>query len=131
MPQPVAHFSAALNAVMLKHSAEASSQQAVLSEDQSVFYTSADQVRAARRSYGSMPLIVLTHSSFPKGQNETQAERDERTKLWETLHDELAALSTRGAHRVIPDSGHFIQWDQPQAVIDAVMDCLNESEKRI
>lgn len=130
MPEPVAHFSAALNAVMLKHSAQATNQQAELSENENVFYASADEVRKAHRSYGDMPLIVLTHSPFPKGPDETQEHRDRQTQLWETEHDELAALSSRGVNRTVADSGHFIQWDKPQAVVDAILEVLAETVKK-
>ena len=36
----------------------------------------------------------------------------------------LAALSIRGIDIVVPDSSHYIQYDQPQAVIDAVKRAL-------
>jgi pimeloyl-ACP methyl ester carboxylesterase len=131
MPEPVAHFSTALNAVMLAHSATPTSQQAVLSELENVYYASSDQVRAARRRYGDMPLIVLTHAPFPKAPDETQAQRDLRTKLWETLHDELAALSSRGVNRTVPGTGHFIQWDKPQVVVDQILKVLAESRGQV
>ena len=35
-------------------------------------------------------------------------------------HDAYAALSTLGHNQLVPDSGHFIQNDQPAAVVDAV-----------
>ncbi len=127
MPEPVAHFSPALNVVMLMHSAQADNQRAVLSEFENLDTASADEVRAARRSYGAMPLIVLTHAPFPKGPDETQARRDERTKLWASLHDEIAAESTRGINRTVPGSGHFIQWDHPQAVDSAILEVLAET----
>ncbi len=131
MPPRVAHFSDALNAVILRHSAAPSNQRAGLSELESFYTTSADELRAARRSYGAMPLIVLTHSPFPKAPDETQEQRDVRNKMWETLHDELAALSTRGVNRTVPQSGHFIQWDQPQAVVDAVFEVLAETQQPV
>jgi pimeloyl-ACP methyl ester carboxylesterase len=130
MPEPVGHFSAALNALMLDYSATPANQQAVLSELENVYYASSDQVRAARRSYGDKPLIVLTHAPFPKGPEETQALRNLRTTLWETLHDELAALSTRGVNRTVAGSGHFIQWDQPRVVDDAILEVLADTVKK-
>jgi hypothetical protein len=42
-------------------------------------------------------------------------------RAWGEGHDRLAALSSRGSNTVVPGSGHYIQFDQPQAVIDAVM----------
>jgi pimeloyl-ACP methyl ester carboxylesterase len=130
MPGPVGHFSAGLNTVMLQHSAQPTNQQAVLSENENIFYASADEVRTARRSYGDMPLIVMTHSPFPKGPGETQEQRDQKTELWEALHDELAALSSRGVNRTVADSGHFIQWDQPQVVVDSILEVLADTQGR-
>lgn len=131
MPEPVAHWSDAMNTVMLRHSAVPSNQRAGLSELENFYTASADELRAARRSFGDMPLIVLTHSPFPRGPDETQKQRDVRNKMWETLHDELAALSARGVNRTVPYSGHFIQWDQPQAVVDAVFQVLAEIQQPV
>lgn len=122
------NFSAPLNAAMLKIHLTPTFQQAMLSEQQNVFYASADQVRRARRSYGDMPIVVLTKSPSPRSGNETQELRDARTHLWETLHNELAALSTRGVNRVVPDSTHYIQLSQPQAVDAAVAEVLQAAK---
>jgi pimeloyl-ACP methyl ester carboxylesterase len=35
----------------------------------------------------------------------------------------IAALSSRGVHRVVEGSGHWIQLDRPEQVIAALMDC--------
>jgi pimeloyl-ACP methyl ester carboxylesterase len=42
------------------------------------------------------------------------------------LHEGLAHLSSRGVHRIIKGSGHEIQLDKPQAVIDAVDEVLRQ-----
>jgi len=42
------------------------------------------------------------------------------------MHEALAHLSSRGVHRIIKGSGHHIQLDKPQAVIDAVDEVLRE-----
>jgi hypothetical protein len=47
-------------------------------------------------------------------------------KRWFARHEALAHLSSRGVHRVIEDSGHEIQLDKPQAVIDAVDEVLRQ-----
>jgi hypothetical protein len=39
---------------------------------------------------------------------------------WRAGHDRIAALSTRGDNTIIPSARHYIQIDQPQAVVDAV-----------
>jgi pimeloyl-ACP methyl ester carboxylesterase len=38
--------------------------------------------------------------------------------------DPLAALSTRGETRLVPGSGHMVMIDQPQAVVQAILDVL-------
>ena len=42
------------------------------------------------------------------------------------MHEALAHLSSRGVHRLIKESGHTIQLDKPQAVIDAVDEVLRQ-----
>jgi pimeloyl-ACP methyl ester carboxylesterase len=39
---------------------------------------------------------------------------------WKAGHDRLARLSTRGVSETVPNTGHYIQLEQPAAVIGAV-----------
>ena len=78
-------------------------------------YDSADH-----RRLGAMPLVVLTAENSwgtPAGARFNQA-------YWVALHEALAHLSSRGVHRIIAGSGHEIQLDKPQAVIEAVDEVL-------
>jgi pimeloyl-ACP methyl ester carboxylesterase len=74
------------------------------------------------RDYGDMPLIVLTALDFPPG-----APVDQRAYVEAVMaegnraHDEYAALSTRGINARVPGTGHNIQDEKPQVVIDAVL----------
>lgn len=131
MPEPVSHWSAAMNTAMLRHCALASNQRAVFSEMENIDTASSDELRAARRRYGDMPLIVLTRAPAPVGQDETQEHRDMLNKLWVTLHDEIAALSTRGANKTVPYSGHLIQWDQPQVVVRVILEVMAVSREPV
>jgi pimeloyl-ACP methyl ester carboxylesterase len=81
---------------------------------------------ASRRSYGDMPLIVLTRGDYDKGMppSMTTEDRAAMRHLWEAMHAEMAALSSRGEQRFIAGAGHYIQSDAPQAVIDAVRDVV-------
>ncbi len=84
-------------------------------------YDSADH-----QSLGAMPLVVLSiehpwTSATPAG---VRLDR-EYGAVWNEMHLELSRLSSRGVHRLIKDSGHHIQLDQPQAVVDAVDDVLH------
>lgn len=122
--KPDPRFSAAINAAQEKYASTVRWQSAVTSEARAVFYASAEQTRATRRHFGDIPIIVLTHAPYPKGKDETQAIRDQRTLLWERLHNQIAAMSTRGVDEIVPGVGHYIQYDKPQVVIDAVDEAL-------
>jgi pimeloyl-ACP methyl ester carboxylesterase len=85
-------------------------------------YDSADHHRL-----GSIPLVVLSAEhdwvdNTPAGIRFTQA----ASKYRFAQHEALARLSSRGEHRIIKGSGHQIQLDKPQAVIDAVDEVLRQ-----
>lgn len=118
-------FSAAINEAQKKYAVTVRWQEAVASERENVFYESASETRATRKDFGDMPLVVLTHSPYPKGKDETQEIRNQRTLLWEGLHTQVASMSTRGINIIVPNSTHFIQYGHPQVVVDAVLQTVN------
>jgi pimeloyl-ACP methyl ester carboxylesterase len=91
-----------------------------ISEMTYVWTKSADQVRSAYRRLGAIPIIVLTKEPAAPGPNESAALRNKKNEVWIRLHDQIAAMSTRGERITIADTGHYIQLDQPSAVTDAV-----------
>ncbi|NID15144.1 alpha/beta hydrolase [Luteibacter yeojuensis] len=113
-------FSPAINKAQETYAVTERWQAAVASERENVFYASAEETRKTRTDFGDMPIIVLTHSPFPKRSDESQEERNLKTLSWEGLHLRVAAMSTRGINEIVPDAGHYIQYDKPQVVIDAV-----------
>jgi pimeloyl-ACP methyl ester carboxylesterase len=89
------------------------------------------QENAAKRSFGNKPLIVLTAAESPNP-NETEAQRAASSRLWRSWkagHDKLAARSRRGRSIVVSGTGHFIQLDQPQSVIDAVKEVVEDARR--
>lgn len=87
------------------------------------------QVRATV-GLGRMPLIVLTAENtldpavlksmgLPDDFDAAQIQQ-----TWLDLQSELAALSTNSAHRIVKDSTHAIELDQPDVVITAIMDMV-------
>jgi len=80
----------------------------------------------AFRELGDRPLVVLT-AMAPYTERElhgmkiTSAQGREVQALWKEMHDEIAGWSTRGTHRLLPDTGHDIQFDDPGAVVSAVL----------
>jgi pimeloyl-ACP methyl ester carboxylesterase len=81
---------------------------------------SLEEVRASR-SYGAMPVVVLTH-----GRKEASPEMEAVRLAMKARHEQLAARSSRGESRVVPGSGHLIQVDQPDAVVDAIRKVVAE-----
>ena len=70
------------------------------------------QVRASPQA-GKVPTIVLSSTRGPPG--ETPSAR----ALAARLQDEIAAAFPAARHLRVEDSGHYIQHDQPEAVIRA------------
>ena len=82
-----------------------------------------------QRRYGQMPLIVLTSGSHPMPPDVPADVRDQAALFFRALasgHDAYAALSTRGKNQIVPDAGHFIQVDNPKAVLAAINGVLAE-----
>jgi pimeloyl-ACP methyl ester carboxylesterase len=98
--------------------------------------TSSKLVVNAKRHYGAMPIIVLTSTKMPELPPETPdiaATRAEFAALNAEMHRghaELATLSSRGVRRLVPDSGHYIQSDQPDAVIEAIEEVILAARER-
>ncbi len=114
-----------LNNEMWEHAAP---WQATASELKSLDGVSSKQVLDGQRSYGAMPLIVLTAANT---MNDLPLAVSKAQKValwteWKRLHDEVAALSAVGVNFVIADSGHVIEVDRPTAVISAVDEVVDQ-----
>ncbi len=95
-------------------------------EEQAVFAESVEQLRAHRRGFGDLPVIVLSRSAEerPLRDWETKHLRDARYRMWLGLHRGMADSSSRGEHRIVPASDHLLMLSQPGAVVAAVRDAL-------
>ncbi len=88
------------------------------------------------RSYGDMPLIVLTAGQAQTLPPEVHATPEMQaalnefiSKAWPRAHDSLAALSTHGRNVMVPDSSHYIHQIKPQLVIDAIDEVVDATRK--
>jgi pimeloyl-ACP methyl ester carboxylesterase len=99
---------------------------------QSVNYFSADgdlsvshqQERDAARSFADMPLVVLSRDIWVDAPWRSPADAQSYRDRWRAGHVALAARSSRGRFAIVPGSDHFIQKDQPDAVIDAIREVV-------
>jgi pimeloyl-ACP methyl ester carboxylesterase len=127
VPGPDPRYSDAINAAYHKIEMSVGFQQALMSEQENYQHASTDEVIAARRWYGDMPLIVLKSPPSARRSDETQAHRDAVNRVHAVFADQLAALSKRGVVRVVPDSTHEIQKTQPEAVTMAILEVLKNA----
>jgi pimeloyl-ACP methyl ester carboxylesterase len=72
----------------------------------------ASQLRAARKTFGDTPLVVLT--------------REQPAQV--AAAQQLAALSTRGNMVAVPDRGQSILSTRPEAIVSAVMGVLDTQQ---
>jgi pimeloyl-ACP methyl ester carboxylesterase len=71
-----------------------------------------------------LPVTVLTSGT---NLNEMEAPPELRQRLhaaWVGLHASLVPPPPMGRHTILPESGHFIQRDDPRAVMQAIQDML-------
>ena len=65
-------------------------------------------------------MVVLASGAFLR-EAPTRPEAGPRLhEIWQDLQRDLANLSSNSVYRVVGSSGHFIQRDQPEVVIDAI-----------
>ncbi|HYD25043.1 MAG TPA: alpha/beta hydrolase [Croceibacterium sp.] len=85
------------------------------------------------RTYGDMPLIVLTATVQPPPPPDMPAEMrtagERFMEEWSRAHDALAALSSRGINARVPGAVHDMQRSRPQVVVDAVEAVVAEARE--
>ena len=98
-----------------------------------VIQVSAEQARAAG-SLGDKPLIVLTAGKTPDpalAGGLSQEEIAEYRKVWvDDLQLRLAGLSERGKRILIPEGGHDMPTDRPDAITEAVREVSSARRTR-
>ena len=85
----------------------------------------------ALRTLGDRPLVVLTAMQpFTKEARESIGlSVEEATTLqtnWQKLNEDAASWSTHSRRQSVPDSMHYIQYQRPDLVIQAITEVVNE-----
>lgn len=97
-------------------------------ESESASYSNASsrELREARHSYGQLPILILNRTVSPfliPGQPQSDMNKAAEVAHRKTL-EAIAALSAHGEMRDVPEASHLIQFDQPDAVSDAVIEMV-------
>jgi pimeloyl-ACP methyl ester carboxylesterase len=75
-------------------------------------------------SLGDIPLIVLAAARSSQDLQNQDLQRE-----WLELQQELTLLSENSEFRALQEAGHYIQFDQPQEVVEAVRDVVQRCEE--
>lgn len=90
-----------------------------VSEFESLIGPDTEALEAAPHDLGALPLVVLTgENTYRLGVPAAYAEP--LSRLWTSMHDEIARQSSRGVNRVVRGAGHLIQVENPVAVVTAI-----------
>jgi pimeloyl-ACP methyl ester carboxylesterase len=118
IPQPRPNQTAAMTSAIESDAKRASLWRTRVSELDNLWTTTSDEIDKGRGRYGSMPLIVLTadgtYAAMP------QPTRAVAEWVWRSVHQEIAARSTRGVERLVTGTSHQMVLDRPDAIVDAI-----------
>jgi hypothetical protein len=81
-------------------------------------------------SLGDMPIRVLTAGTFLNQALVPADRRAELQQLWDGLQERFVRLSSNATRTIVPTSGHFMQREQPQIVVDAIKQMIAELQRR-
>ena len=62
-----------------------------------------------------LPLVVITH-----GKENNKNINNELDKTQKNLQQEFLALSTRSKQIIAKNSSHYVQWTEPELIVDAI-----------
>jgi pimeloyl-ACP methyl ester carboxylesterase len=116
VPQSIAEIDRAIRATSARHFA------AQLREFEVIVSSKNPPVE----TLGDIPLVVLSHGipqPMPNFSDEINAEYE---TIWQDLQGEQAALSSNSQRIIAQHSGHDIQLEQPELVIEAVQQILEQ-----
>ncbi|MFZ1683671.1 MAG: alpha/beta hydrolase [Candidatus Zixiibacteriota bacterium] len=78
-------------------------------------------------SFGDIPLIVITGASAGRrDEYPSEALATAFLTMWGELQEDLLRLSTRSKQVLATRSGHYVMLDQPDVVIDAIKELVNQ-----
>jgi pimeloyl-ACP methyl ester carboxylesterase len=81
---------------------------------------------AATGSLDDLPLLVLTHDPAMPQPDLPEDLVKPTNDAWQQMQSELAQLSSRGTQVIAKNSGHYIQLDHPEIVIEGVRNVVGQ-----
>lgn len=99
--------------------------EAMIAETESVFAAETQPVS----TLGDLPLTVIRHGRLDENAvppSLGQQVRDDYEAAWQMLQAEILFLSTRGRLIVAERSGHNIMFEQPEIVIESILEMMGK-----
>jgi pimeloyl-ACP methyl ester carboxylesterase len=75
-------------------------------------------------SVGNIPLVVISRSRHVDWPGFPPIISAAMEQAWHDMQQDLTTLSPQARWLIAGESGHYIQRDQPQLVVDAIMDVV-------
>jgi pimeloyl-ACP methyl ester carboxylesterase len=82
---------------------------------------------AATGTLGDLPLAVLSEDPETPQPDLPEDLVKPTSAAWQQMQEELAHLSTRGTHTIAKNSGHYVQLDRPDLVVEAVRKVVDQA----
>jgi len=104
--------------------------EAMIAESESVYVARTQPVF----TLGDLPLTVISHGQLDANAvppSLGQQVRDEYEAAWQKLQAEITSLSTRGRCIVAERSGHNVMFDQPEIVIESILEMVNSTTDQV
>ena len=75
-------------------------------------------------SLDDLPLVVLTHGLPDTSSGIEPSQQQEFEQEWKKMQTELAGLSSNGRQIIAEKSAHYIQLDEPELVIESILEMV-------
>jgi len=96
--------------------------------ESTAFYSNASSLKI--EGLDDLPLIVLSHGLPDTTSGIDDAGQNQFEQEWSKMQLELAALSSNGKQIIAEQSGHYIQLDQPELVIESILALVQAVQQR-
>ncbi len=128
LPRPRVSDTAAVSQRRLAEASRPATWITRISELDTLWTRTSDEIASGRTAYGSLALIVLTadgtYAAAPVNI------RSSLLRFWTNLHQELAARSSRGQERLVEGSSHLMMLDRPDAIAAAVEEEASQAGRK-
>lgn len=100
---------------------------AVAADETAMLPTNLERMAAMPRRIADWPLTVVSRGRVDGPPGATRAELVALEQVWQGLQVDLTGLSRNSQHVVAAGSGHYVQLDQPDLVVEGVRKMLAQS----